>query len=218
MKSNNLAHYWSKSWPIAMLLYATCFLAILFLADFELAPGFTDMIGEATLNNIRVSARVTLYFRAAVFFLFVLFFSGGIVRAVLKLPKGEVIVSKLNHYAKIALIVCLQQVAFNEISFFFGLFFLFAFCSFLACYVFFPDKSLPFQQTVILVAGLVLAFLSVVFRDGCLFCFLQRFFCIAFTKKESTTRAVSLESILTNNNGGIFSLLVHWAVFFPICF
>ena len=76
----------------------------------------------------------------------------------MNLQAGELIVSKLNHYAKIALIVCLQQVAFNEISFFFGLFFLFAFCSFLACYVFFPDKSLPFQQTVILVAGLVLAF------------------------------------------------------------
>ena len=158
MKSNNLAHYWSKSWPIALLVYAIGFLVILFFSDFELVPGFTDMIGEATLNNISVSARVTLYFRAVAFFLIILFFSVAIVRTVLNLPDGDLIVSKLNHYAKITLIVCLQQVAFNEISFFFGLLFLFAFCSFLACHIFFSDKKFYYQQEAILVAGLAVSF------------------------------------------------------------
>ncbi len=158
MKLNNFTHSWNNSWPIASLLYAIGFLVILFFSDFELVPGFTDMIGEATLNNILVSARVTLYFRVVAFFLIVLFFSGAIVRAVLNLQDGELIVSKLNHYAKIALVFCLQQVAFNQISYFFGLFFLFAFCSFLACYVFFSDKKFYYQQEAILVAGLVVSF------------------------------------------------------------
>ncbi len=156
MKLNNMAHYWSKSWPLTFLLFAVVFLSVFSFADFELVPGVTDMIGEATLNNINVSARVSFYFKALLLFLSAGLLSIATVVTILKLPNGDVVLNIINLCAKISLVLCLQQIFFNEVSYFFG----FVFCFSLTGYFALFNNKNSYRHAFILVAGLVLSFFA----------------------------------------------------------
>lgn len=183
MKIKEIVNSWSKGWPIAVLLYAVVFLFFLFSYRTELAPRFTDMIGEATVDNISVSSRISFYLKAILLFITATFFSTCIIILIKKHSGAEAILEKAFAYSKVALLFCLQQVLGNEVSFFFGLFFLFSFSLFLIIHLFFRKKISFYEEAFILVAGFILAcFAEAISIQLCLIFFAQLTIYILYTR------------------------------------
>ncbi len=118
------AENWAKYFCLFILVYASVIFYLWNTSNFSLAPSFTDMIGQATMENVNVNARVLFYFKAAGLFIVLMFFF-FVLRSFLKN------VTSLNGLKKIlllnslfAVLILVNQVFYQDPSYRFLLFFL----------------------------------------------------------------------------------------------
>ncbi|WP_164972752.1 hypothetical protein [Lacibacter luteus] len=154
------ADSWKKSYMLAILLFGVGVVGMWNQKDFSLAPVFTDMIGTATFDNVRVSKRVAFFSNAVI-----LFFIAGVVALVTQsavkiIFRENVIARQINRFAAISALFFLQQVLINEISYFFILFFGIATCVYIVILKFKQGYSNA-ELLAILVALISSALLSI---------------------------------------------------------
>ncbi len=119
----NIAENWAKYICLFILAYGSVVFYLWNTHNFSLSPSFTNMVGQATMENINVHARVLFYFKAVGLFILMI----GLFLILRHFLKN---VTALNGPKKIivfnssfAVLILINQVFYQDFSFRFLLFF-----------------------------------------------------------------------------------------------
>lgn len=113
---------------LAILFFGAGLVYMLDTKDFSLAPVYTDMIGTATFDNIRVQARVDFFIKSVLLFLVSGIIAVLIQFCIIRAFGKEKFNAQINRLALISFLFLFQQVLIGEQGYFFIVFFITVVC------------------------------------------------------------------------------------------